>query len=275
MKSPKRRGGAIDDARFSEWDLNFRNYRKPPDRAAITEWLDRFATSDRDTAARILDAVEVFSEAQIQAGYKASLAKVPGWHSSAREREGRWFFVGFGSAGESGLAMARVFREANKLTAEKFNYMFCSAAELPSKKITARDTIVLIDDFSGSGRQICNVWPTIGELIAAEARCFLLLTAATKTALEKIKACSPLRVIPSKTLGDEEDVFSKACGHFTLAEKASLLTYCVKADKNNPKGFGSCGLLCVLSHKTPNNSIPILHVNKKAWKGLFPRYLNP
>jgi hypothetical protein len=59
-----------------------------------------------------------------------------------------------------------------------------------------------------------------------------------------------------------------------VGDRDNLLPYCDRADKKNPRGFGECGLLYVLCHKTPNNSIPILYANHSQWVGLFPRNLN-
>ncbi len=274
MRAPAERGTAVERARLNGWDRRFRYYRAPPGPETITAWLGRFSGVDRDIAARVLDVVEVVSETRIQQGYRESLEQIPGWARQAAQRHGRWFFVGFGGVGESGLAMARTFREATNMTQNRYAHLFCSAAELPSKKLTAPDTVVFIDDFSGSGNQICSVWPTLDELVASEARCFLILTAATRRALAKIRECSSLTVACSFTIGEADNIFSEACHHFTAAEKAKLLGYCQKADAKNPKGFGDCGLVYVLSHKTPNNSIPVLHANHPRWKGLFPRHLN-
>ena len=275
MKTPMRRGAAISQRRMAEWDGHFRHYRIPPDAAAVDAWLARFGQRHRDIAARVLDAVEVLRETQIQRGYKDRLASLPGWSGTAAKRQGRWFFVGFGRAGESGLAMARTFREATRMSSDRFGHLFCSAAELPSKQLTASDTVVFIDDFSGTGNQVCSAWPVIEELLACEARCFLILTAATSEALTRIAECSPLIVLASVTIEEGDNIFSNACRHFSRKEKAALLRYCSTADRKNPRGFGECGLLYVLSHKTPNNTIPVLHANNRRWVGLFPRYLNP
>ena len=56
------------------------------------------------------------------------------------------------------------------------------------------------------------------------------------------------------------------------SEKDALLEYCKRADRKYPRGYGDCGFVLVLAHKTPNNSIPVLHANNVRWKGLFPRY---
>ncbi|WP_298242769.1 hypothetical protein [uncultured Bradyrhizobium sp.] len=273
MKLPKPRGTAIDEARLHEWDQQFRFYRHPPNADTVKAWLARFKVADQDVAARILDCVEVVSEARIQEGYKSALASLNGWHKSPASREGRWVFTAFGKPGESGLSMLRIFREANGLTRSQYDDLFRHVTEIPKLKLTAADTIILVDDFSGSGKQVCKRWPQLQELIASDARCLIILTAATADAKKKIEHETELEVISHITIQQNENVFSSRCTRFSQPEKNSLLKYCRIADAQNPKGFSETGLLYVLSHKTPNNSIPILHTNHPRWIGLFPRNL--
>jgi len=273
MRAPKHRGAPIDEARISGWEARFRYYRASPNTVEINAWLARFSRDDQDTAARVLDCVEVISDLKIHEGYKNALASIDGWHKRAADREGRWVFTGFGRPGESGLSMLRAFREANGLTAHAHESLFCNLLEIPSLQLTAEDTIVLVDDFSGSGQQICKRWPTLQELIASDARCFIVLTAATASAIKRIEEETELKVMVQTTIQRNENIFSDSCLRFDAAEKATLLKYCRRADAQHPRGFNDCGLLYVLSHKTPNNSIPVLHTNHDRWVGLFPRNL--
>jgi hypothetical protein len=273
MKMPKGRGAAVDDARIAGWVDHFRFYRAPPDRNAINAWMSLFRHRDRDVAARILDCIDVVSEQSIQRGYKQALALIPGWSKEANARKGRWLFVGFGGAGESGQSMVRIFREANKLSFAKYDGLFCTVLELASNQLTAEDTVVFIDDFSGSGGQVCAKWPVLAELIGAYAQTYLILTAVTEEGLARITEETSLKVIATIEISKAENIFRANNPRFNQNEQTTLLRYCRKADNKNPKGYGQCGLLYVLSHKTPNNSIPILHANHSRWKGLFPRYL--
>jgi hypothetical protein len=273
MREPLKRGTPVDDVRIASWIARFKFYRHPPDRAAIEGWLRRFKAKDRDLAARILDVVELKSEIEIQTGYCSALSTIPGWDPDARRRTGRWLFVGFGGAGESGQSMLRIFREATRMTSAHYQGLFCSASDLARKALTANDTVVCVDDFSGTGQQVTKSWPVLAELIASEARCHLLLTAVTERAIDAIKRDTELSVHASYVLSKIDNLFDAHCGHFSADEKRAAENYGKLADKRNPKGWGECGILLVLSHKTPNNTIPILHVNNTRWVGLFPRYL--
>jgi hypothetical protein len=96
--------------------------------------------------------------------------------------------------------------------------------------------------------------------------------AATDRALARIRAETPLIPLAHRTLTGKANVFHSSCKHFSHPEKATLLEYCTRADKKQPRGFGDCGLTVVFAHACPNNSIPILHAASSRWEGLFRRY---
>ena len=260
--------------KIEEWFNRFVFYRHPPSREDIATWLELFAKADQPIAAKILDSTELISEADIQRGYRDALESIEGWHRRKADRMGEWVISGFGGPGESGAEMLRKFREANRLSSASFDYLFATAAELPEKQLTEDDTVVFVDDFSGTGEQIENLWGKHVEL-ASGARSFLILTAATEGAIEKIMELEYLEeLLLSRVISRDSDIFADDNPVFSEAEKERVFPYCKRADRKRPKGFGDCGLLFVLSHKTPNNSLPILHANSSSWRGLFPRYLN-
>ena len=238
MKQPKQRGTRISPARIAEWLEVFRFYRHLPNELAIQQWLNRFSKADRDVAARVLDCVTVVSAREALMGYRHALQQLEGWNVEPALRRGRWFFVGFGGAGESGQAMVRSFREANQLTFSVYNDLFCGATDLPLKKLTMEDHVVFIDDFSGSGRQVSTAWPTLQELIASDATCHLILTSATRTAMSKIEALINLALTVYIVLEEYDNVFSSECRKFTVREKSTIEKYGRRANRRNPKGFG-------------------------------------
>lgn len=263
----------IAQAKIEVWLHRFSAYRHPPRAEEIRRWFGYFDDCDENLASSVLDRVRIISEQDIQNGYRHSLNRLPGWHQNQAARQGRWFFSGYGGAGESGQAMLRVFREANGLGAQQHQQFFVTSTELPSLKLTAVDTVVFVDDFAGSGRQVCRGWPITKELLGSKAHTFLVLCGITLRGRRRISYETGLRVVTPVVLEDYHNVFHGSCTAFTTAEKARLLAYCTRADPDDPKGFGDCGLLLILAHRTPNNSLPILHVNVAKWRGLFPRYL--
>jgi hypothetical protein len=286
VKRPFAPGSAIDAKRYKRWISRFGPYREGITNVTIESWLHQFDDDDRDLAARVLDAVEFYGQSQIHAAFRQTLAALPGWHKSQSKRNGQWRFAAMsGSAGESGDAMLYQFRIANGLDAKTFSKLFVSRSDLfrqpllpddDPQKLGKDDAVVLLDDFSGTGTQVCTAWndpeTSFGSLLAGVGRVYLILVAASKAARQRISDETAVLPFPAHYLHESDNVFSEKCKHFTQADRVKLLHYGQIADKNFPRGFGDSGFLVVFQHRPPNNSIPILHADHSRWTGLFPRH---
>jgi hypothetical protein len=263
----------VNDARFNSWIQSFAGYRLYISRPRIQHWLNQFTALDNDLAARLLDAVEFYRHDMLETAYSTVLRKLPGWSKNARQRSGRWRFVPFTiHPGESGDRMLSVFRTATGLNTGRYDDLFVYKADLFKQNLGPKDTVVFVDDFTGTGQQAITAWKTsLAELLPGGPRTYLLLVAAVQEAMTKISTDTPLQVRASRHLGDADDLFSNGCAHFSTVEKDRVLHYCQQANPNQPKGFGDCGVLIVMAHRCPNDSLPILHSTKGAFKGLFPR----
>ena len=273
MNSPKRRGTPVDETRIEAWATRFSGYRQEVTVDRIQSWLGQFDANSQDVAARLLDAVQFITHEDIEAKFKHLLAGLPGWHRSSRRRKGKWRFVPFSRGeGESGnLVLARL-RTAAGLEADDHSELFINKRDLPLEELEADDTVVFVDDFAGTGKQVCDCWHDfMAELLPGEPSAFLVLIAVGASAIERIQDETELQIASSISLDDSDGLFSTKCRHFNTSEKATLQSFCEKADRRYPLGFGNCGFVIVLAHKTPNNSLPVLHVRNSRWKGLFPR----
>jgi hypothetical protein len=286
VKPPLAPGSAIDAKRYRRWISRFGSYREGITNLTIESWLHQFEADDRDLAARVLDAVEYYGQSQIHAAFRQALGALPGWHKSQSKRNGQWRFAAMsGSAGESGDAMLYQFRIANGLGAKPFNNLFVSRSDLfrqpnlpeeDPQKLGMDDAVVLLDDFSGTGTQVCDAWndpeTSFGSLLAGVGKVYLILVAASKAARQRISDETTLLPFPAHFLHESDNVFSEKCKHFTPADRVRLGHYGQIADKKFPRGFGDCGFLVVFQHRPPNNSLPILHADHSKWTGLFPRH---
>ncbi len=272
MKKPMNRGAAVDPKRFAGWLAQFSGYRNPVTNWMIELWLEQFPPIDQDLAARILDAVLFIGTQKIHTSFRELLESLEGWHKAKSRRRGRWFFVPFsGSAGESGDSMVHALRMATSMSKKQYNDLFIHRSELVVKKPGPDDTVVLVDDFSGTGTQACDSWHIFEELLTGGPRIVLMLVAATDSALTRIADETEMQPICATRLTRKDDIFHADCGHFSQGEKNTILNHCTRADPQRPKGYGESGLLVVLAHQTPNNTIPILHATRDEWQGLFPR----
>ena len=273
MRRPRARGTAIDATRMDGWLERFAGYRVRVSRARVTRWLEQFQNQDRDVAARVLDVVEFFREDQLADAYRAVFGRLSGWSRKAAERQGRWRFVAFSRhAGESGDRMLHSFRTATGLAAARFADLFIHRSALLREQLTADDTVVFVDDFAGTGNQAVVAWnESLGELLPGRPRIFLVLVGAIDAAIQQISAQTPISVRAFRRFRARDNFFHIECTYFSGGEKASVLQYCRVADAANPRGYGACGVLVVFAHGCPNNSLPILHASRPAFRGLFPR----
>ena len=274
MKKPKRRGTAINSQRVREWANEYANYRHSVPDERIRDWIRQFDDTHGDLAARVLDCIDFITHDQIAAAFKTILQGLEGWNRIKQRREGKWRFVAYSaSAGESGDSMLHKFRIANNLASNTYNELFIHRSDLLREGLGTDDNIVFVDDFVGSGDQACDSWGNqFGELVADVGRVYLVVVAARRQAVERIRAETELELVPHIHLAEGDDVFASACKRFNNDEKAALLKYCKKVDSRKPKGHGDCGLLLAFAHTCPNNTIPILHKSNRYWEPLFRRY---
>lgn len=273
MKQPKARGIPVDAARIAGWLERFAGYHTHVSQSRINQWFDQFHNDHRDLAARILDAVEFYREDHLAHAYRAVFGRLSGWSRKASKRQGRWRFVAFSRrSGESGDRMLHTFRRAAGLASDRFNELFIHRSDLLRENLSANDTVIFVDDFSGTGTQAVTAWnESLSELLPGRPRTFLVLVVAIHDAVTYITSNTPIQVRAFRRLRAHDNFFATQCTRFNGTEKAGTLEYCTIADAANPRGFGACGVLLVLAHRCPNNSLPILHSNNAAFRGLFPR----
>lgn len=277
MRQPSPTGTTVDDRRKQTWYDRFLHYRYPPTYDEITGFLKQFGRKHRDVASRLLDSVEVVTRVQIEQAFKTLMQNLPGWHRDKSRRQGEWRFVPYSfSAGESGDQMIAAFRQAMGMKQKHYDALFIHPHKLLDQKLRGDDTVVLVDDFSGSGDQACESWNKLfRELVGGVGTVYLMVVAATTAAQETIKNKTDLQVLCHYSLNASDNFFSEDCTHFTHDDKQAILERCTEHFPDEPRGYGECGLLFVLQHDCPNNSIPLLHKpNKNRWVPLFPRTKN-
>lgn len=274
MREPRPPGTPINMQRMRDWATEFAGYRINVTENRIDRWLDQFEDAHRDVAARLLDSVQFVSSEQMAALFRDALQSLSGWSLDENEREGSWLFVPFtGSSGESGDVMIQRFRHANNMAGKGYSNLFGYRADLLRSRLGPDDTVVLVDDFSGTGDQACDSWEMIfDELLPERPRVVLLLVAASARAVGRIASETEMEPHACITLGEGANLFSDACPYFAAEEKEILMRYGELADPQYPVGRGDCGFVVVFAHTCPNNTIPILHARRDEWEGLFRRY---
>lgn len=273
MRRPRPAGTPIDARRLSTWIQRFSGYRREATQSRIRQWVAQFDPDDRDLAARLLDCVAYVTNEAMDNAFRQIIARLPGWDPVRSRRRGRWRFVAFSmAAGESGDMMLHKWRSATGLSSSDYDELFIHKSELLGEQLNTDDTVVFVDDFAGTGDQVCEGWDAVmAELLPGSPTAYLVLVAASRVAKSRIRSETPLQVESRLLLGESDNLFSPRCRHFSGHEKTRLLNYCLRASVTHPRGFGNCGFVIVFAHRTPDNSIPVLHAKHQTWVGLFPR----
>jgi hypothetical protein len=168
--------------------------------------------------------------------------------------------------------MLHQFRLANHLNHREFDSLFIGRSDLLRSGLGADDTVVFLDDFVGSGTQAVTAWRTMFQELTAEiGNVYLVTVGAFRMGSERIRRETRMQLLTHRSLGYQDSLFHDGCAHFTAHEKNRILHYCKIASSAHPRGFGDCGLVIVLYHQCPNNSLAVLHASSQAWEPLFPR----
>jgi hypothetical protein len=209
VKKPRPENTPVDAKRFKAWLNDFAAYRHAVTKASVESWFDQFQQVHRDIAARFLDAVEFFGADRIAAALRKALQVIPGWEIPAPQRKGQWRFVAYsGSAGESGDTMLHQFRLANGLDGKKFNDLFIHRSEIVLQKLGSGDTLVFLDDFVGTGNQVCDAWTDMfAEVTAGVGRVYLIVIAAVQAARKRIQDETDLVLVPCHELHENDNLF--------------------------------------------------------------------
>jgi hypothetical protein len=274
VRPPEPSGTPINAQRRRRWTNNFSTYCHQVSEQTLGDWIEQFSANHRDIAARLLDAVDFFSVERIAGAFRTALAALPGWNSDEQQRRGKWRFAALSrSAGESGDAMMHRFRVANGLDAKKFNALFIHPSQILTEQLGADDTLVLIDDFIGTGDSVCSAWEqSFAEMLFDVGKVYLVVVAATRTGRLRVEAETSMTCVPGKELTERDNFFAAECVMFSEAEKTAVLTYCRRANSKDPKGYKGCGLVLTFQHRCPNNSLPIFHADNHRWTAIFPRH---
>ena len=145
------------------------------------------------------------------------------------------------------------------------------------------NSIILIDDFSGSGSQF-EEFLLETELSSIREKnekieVTLFCAAIHRKAVNRIERQFPwIRIISADRLDDSHALFSpKSCERLPSSVDVAMLKDAyekcleragVKADSKFSHGFGDLELCYAFDHATPNNSIPLLWYESDTWRPL-------
>lgn len=247
----------------------------------ILNWLYNFAEEDWSMALTLLNNVSFYSESRIAGILEDGLTHIIGQH-----REMPVAIYPIGGIGKSGGVMAYLIK---KLMG-RFRDSHWAFADDDFSYKKKPYTIILLDDFIGSGGSACKLYDSIAASIPRDSIVVCLCVAYMQ------KAAIRLSEKGVKIIGEEHlpafvrrrSVFGypprmKVIREFAIKYGEILYPHKKYVEGMDlyigPLGYANCQSLVCFTHTTPNNTLPILWAsnirkdNGKKWTPLFPRHL--
>lgn len=251
----------------------------------ILNWLYNFEESDWESALTLLDQVSYYSENRCINVLEAGLIEILETNTKLPIA-----IIPIAGVGKSGGVMAYYIKKLlGQSTIIKNKGIQCQL-HTDSDTLNGAHTIVLLDDFLGSGKSALNFYKNIKNRIPEGSSVNCLSVAY----MEKAENC--LKKEKIKLYGDchipafrrKKSVFGylpkmKIIKDFAI--KYGSLLYDKKPYKKDmdlytgPLGYANCQALICFDHTTPNNTLPILWASNKRkdngnnWRPLFPRMI--
>lgn len=149
------------------------------------------------------------------------------------------------------------------------------------------DTVLVIDDFCGSGSQFVRRFlgmPAVTSFRQERPNCRVvyLAAAAHQEGVKTIsEADTSVEVIAGEILGTEHHFFegsvldqyqSDGLKDLLVEQHGQMIRRLALGSSAGPFGFGEQGLAYAFAHGTPNNTLPIFwHDNTEGWTSLLDR----
>jgi hypothetical protein len=270
------------------WE-NFKYRGEPVGRDQVERWLAQFELpAERRLAFRMLERLRLVNDAQVFTGFR-QLQRLVARESKVRLARGQkalshLFVSPLGKVGGSGHQFAYTYRQANNIRSQNM-----IDPERLIDRLTSRPdvkTVVLVDDFIGSGKTaikaLTPIAERVGEMKSRPAvTWFLFAVTGLPAGVEAVADSEPgralaLQVELSHTLTQADMLFSSRSTVYQDPDERSraremLQRYAKRIGARWPLGFGGHAAPIVFPDNCPNNAPAVLWADSNDWTPLFLR----
>jgi hypothetical protein len=245
----------------------------------IIRWLENFEKTDWKKALNVLNSFEYYSTKDIIKEYENGLNDI----IESENSNEKIFLIPVGKLGKSGAAMVYYLKKTPSFNSKMFKLI----EEENLSELSANCKIVMVDDFSGTGRSIIEYYKNIKPKLPEKHTPIAL----TVVFMEKADAAlSKFNILikgnkKRSAFSDRGSVFGyypkmKAIRDFCFKygnDLYPLEKYNSNKTKQHPLGYLNTQALIGFEHSIPNNTLSIIWANCKkksngeTWSPLFPR----
>ena len=256
---------------------------------AISNWLNQFnGPTDQRLMFRLLSGIQVYDENIVRAKMREAFGIVArNMHTvieaSARVRSDILVSSLDDSAAKAGLTYCRLFASENRISARSVQPLRSLDRRLGGHQNVQR--LVLIDDFSGTGRTLVGALKRELEFLqrvnSQGIQIMLLTVAGFAEARSRIERFVDQRDLDAHVyfcdeLGLEHKAFSEDSRVFPDPGERDRARQIAEAkgvmlEKKQPLGYGDMQASVVFYQSCPNNTLPIFWSRNNNWRPLFPR----
>ena len=268
---------------------NFRFLGRVIEPSHVRNWLEQFDSyKDQRLMFRLLSGVSFYDENTVRAKMNVAFELVRRNIRTAIEpksRSRRDILVSSldDSPAKSGLTYCRLFASENQVYHEAVQPLRSLERTLAGDLEIQR--LVLIDDFSGTGRTLVDGLQSHKELLlrvnSAGIRIVLIAVVGFGQARSRAeRAINRLGlqadVYFCDELGPEHEAFSETSAIFPDATERQLAKQVAESkgillEQKHPLGYQGTQATVVFHQSCPNNTLPIFWSRKDGWAPLFPR----
>ena len=277
-----------------------------PDRQVLDprRWLDNFLADERELASHLLNVFLFFNERLCDALLRNAVQSLSvdlvqrassfadarsGWAAFRNRIIGTYVHGEKPRATDSGYLFARKARQILELSQSRILH----PAEVVENAVKeSPHTILLFDDFVGSGRQMAATWLkrypvssggelSIGDLALRGWRLIYLPLVATRHGLKNIaRDCPGLEVRPAHELDNGYNLTNVDCVLWPtgLADQGRQFLEAVSQRAGitgrSPipwDGYHGLGLSLAFSHGVPDATLPLFYWDRNGWRPLIRR----
>lgn len=268
---------------------HFRYRSRAIDPMAINNWLNQFnGPVDQRLMFRILSSLQVYNEDNVRAKMREAFGIVSRnirtlIDSNSRVRSDIFVSSLDDSAAKAGLTYCRLFASENRISASSVQPLKSLERMLGDHQNIQR--LVLIDDFSGTGRTLIRALERelkfLQRVNSLGIQIMLLTLVGFADSRDRIEKFVSLRGLNALVyfcdeLGSEHKAFSTESIIFpdpSERDRAKQLAEAkgVLLEKRQPLGYGDMQASVVFYQSCPNNTLPIFWSRNSDWRPLFPR----
>ena len=269
----------IDNITIDILSARLKNVVSPLD---IIKWLNNFEEDEIKYAVDIASNLTVYTSYEIEEVINSSLSSL---YPNMQENE-VLIINPIGNFGKSGSMVTYFFQKTDFYRKNKRRVLMIPTIDLVSFEETIMYSLVLLDDFVGSGNSVKTYYEErISPIKGKFKEISFVGIAAMKKGIETINPIFDKVEVPNSNIFKK--AFSSDASYFGYRKYANHREFCykygvrltkpkVRSDKSkkyiSALGYANSQALVSFSHGTPNNTLPIIWSNKNDWFPLIPRF---